>query len=65
MDALEQVMAEQPVFRDAVFQTLLKSIDIIDTFPDIVAFTKEILINVRDRACVQVNDRVSLIYARE
>ena len=54
-DTLEQIVAEQGVFRHAALQGRLEGVDIIDALAGIRAFAKQVLIDVRHRRRVGID----------
>ena len=56
---LEQIVTQQRVRRNAVFECLLKSIDVIETFAGEVSFAEEVLVNVGDCRRVRIDAGVA------
>ncbi len=54
MNALQQVVAEQGIFRDAVLQAALEAVDLVGSLTDIAAFSEEVLVDIRYSPGVKV-----------
>ncbi len=54
MYALEQVVAEQGIFRNTVLQTAFETVDLVGALTDIAALSEEILVDIRDSPGVKI-----------
>ena len=55
MNTFEKVMAENAIFRGSACQRSFKGVKIINPLSDIGAFSKKILVNIRNRECIGID----------
>ena len=58
MNSLEQVVAEQGIFGDAVLQAALEGVDLVGSFADVTAFSKEVLVDIRYSPGIKVKTSI-------
>ena len=63
--SLEEIVAEQPVFRHPVRQRRFERVDIVNALADVAAFMKQILIDVRHGRCVRIDPHMAGEHLRE
>jgi hypothetical protein len=56
--ALEQVVAQERIFRDAILEGALECLHVVNALPDVAAFTEQILIHIGNRCGVRVESHV-------
>ena len=59
VDALEEIVAQQMIFRDASGQGAVEGVHIVDAFAHVDALTEEILVDVGDGQRVKIDARVA------
>ena len=59
MTALDEVVAENPVGRKAVFQGVVKGLHVVDALADVLPLPEEIVVDVGDLAGVGIQARLS------
>ena len=64
-DRLEQIVAQKRLFGRSVIERLLESIDVIQAFARVDAFTKKILIDIGCCRCVRINAGIARENARK
>ena len=65
MQALEQIVAEQSVLRNTAFKAALERGDLVDALSDEDTGAKEVLVDVRYGARIDVDRRISAIETGE
>ena len=65
VEPFEQIVAEQVVLWNPVRERGVEDVHVVDAFPDVAAFVKKILVNVRNRRRVRVEADVAGEHARK
>ena len=61
VNRLQQIVAENSVFRKASGQCAFERVDLVDSLSDERAFLKKVLIHIGDRASVRIDPRIARV----
>ena len=65
VEPLEEIVAEERLFRHAIRERVVKRVDVVDALADVAAFVEQVLIHVGDRRGVRIDADVAGEHLRE